>query len=534
MLSAANEKGLKVYYLPSDQVNILDKSDDLFDAIIVTLPVHKQEKIAPFKFTGEQNQVKFLEPALRWIDVCLNHLEKHGAILVYGLPRWLPYVAEFLYQRMVFKYWIVVRNPEFIGGSTLMQPYHEGILLFVKDRSKFTINKVRYPHIYCSQCGDYLADWGGKKHLRPEFGPIISDVWDDRDDFFDQKHGIAPATLDRLLQLTCKDNSKVLLAMFDKMPYEGIKPYSPEGVSKEISDVSDRPIYFTDLSEEIFTLANPTPDTQLFRKDEIYIGDSIEVMETWISDPSARFDLIFADPPYNLEKNYGKLEDNLKEQEYISWCEKWLELCARLLKPYGSLYVLNLPKWSFFHAKFLNTRLWFQRWIAWDALSDPRGNIMPAHYGLLLYTNHPTKFTYNSISQIPKMDQCLRSKCITNRSPQAPREELSDIWYDIHRIKHKRYRDEHPCQLPTKLLERVIQLSSNSGDTVLDPFMGTGTTAIVSKKFGRHYVGIDIDPQYRAIAQSKLDLIGTAENGFFHQDDAPNKAVTKQLTLFIE
>jgi len=259
--------------------------------------------------------------------------------------------------------------------------------------------------------------------------------------------------------------------------------------------------------KEVYPNLLPNPEEFQFGNDKIFIGDCIDIMSSWITDPEARFDLIFADPPYNLEKDYGKLDDNLKDQEYISWCDQWLYLCARLLKPHGTLFVLNLPKWSFFHATLLSKYLWFQRWIVWDALSDPRGNVMPAHYSLLMYTNNPTEYTCNQMPMIPKMDQCLRPKCIASRPSSAPREEMSDIWYDIHRIKHKRDRDEHPCQLPAKLLERIIQLSSRPGDTIFDPFLGTGTTAIVAKKLGRHYVGIDIDPKYREIAQAKLDSI---------------------------
>ena len=81
---------------------------------------------------------------------------------------------------------------------------------------------------------------------------------------------------------------------------------------------------------------------------------------------------------------------------------------------------------------------------------------------------------------------------------------VSDVWTDIHRVKHNRYRDEHPCQLPIHLLERLILMSSDEGDTVLDPFMGTGTTALAAKRLGRKYIGIELDAKYVEIAESKL------------------------------
>lgn len=82
---------------------------------------------------------------------------------------------------------------------------------------------------------------------------------------------------------------------------------------------------------------------------------------------------------------------------------------------------------------------------------------------------------------------------------------VSDVWTDIHRIRHKKRRDEHPCQLPIHLLERLLLMSSDEGDIVLDPFVGTGTTAVAAKRLGRKYIGIDIDSKYVEITKKKLE-----------------------------
>ena len=82
--------------------------------------------------------------------------------------------------------------------------------------------------------------------------------------------------------------------------------------------------------------------------------------------------------------------------------------------------------------------------------------------------------------------------------------ELSDIWSDIHRIKHKRDRDAHPCQLPDKLMERIIKLTTRPGDVVFDPFCGAGTTAIAATKLGRKFVVTDVDADYVRITKDKL------------------------------
>ena len=223
--------------------------------------------------------------------------------------------------------------------------------------------------------------------------------------------------------------------------------------------------------------------------------------------------MVFADPPYNLDKSYNIYEDEKERQEYLNWCNAWLDETIRILKPSGSLYLLNLPRWAMYHASYLNQKLYFQNWIVWDALSEPRGMIMPAHYALLFYTRHPTHFTFNyeAVSPIDARFYCLRQSCIRARKQRGEdeKEPLTDIWWDIHRLKHRRDRDFHPCQLPNALLERIILLSTNPGDIVVDALAGTGTTAIVAAKLGRRYVAIDLDPAYVEIIRQKLAQIKT-------------------------
>jgi site-specific DNA-methyltransferase (adenine-specific) len=81
---------------------------------------------------------------------------------------------------------------------------------------------------------------------------------------------------------------------------------------------------------------------------------------------------------------------------------------------------------------------------------------------------------------------------------------VSDVWTDIHRIKHNKYRDEHPCQLPIHLLERLILMSTDENDIILDPFNGTGTTALAAKRLGRQFIGFELDHEYVEIMRNKL------------------------------
>jgi site-specific DNA-methyltransferase (adenine-specific) len=260
--------------------------------------------------------------------------------------------------------------------------------------------------------------------------------------------------------------------------------------------------------------------------DQVLLIDAIEFMKTIAAKyPEGIFDLAFADPPYNLEKDYGEYADLQSDQRYLAWCEDWLKLMCEVLRPGGALIILNLPKWCIHHAAFLNELddMIFRHWIVWDALSEPAGKIMPAHYALLYYTKKGGSITFNSpspkdsdaLGPIDAPYYCLRSNCIKKRKIKGDDDkiDLTEIWWDIHRIKHKRDRDLHPCQLPIKLIERIIKLTTNPDDIVVDPFCGAGTTAIASKMFKRHFITTDIDEKYVEIAKQNLRMLQSTTNG---------------------
>ena len=238
-------------------------------------------------------------------------------------------------------------------------------------------------------------------------------------------------------------------------------------------------------------------------ENKIISGDCIEEMK---KIPSNIADLAFADPPYNLEKNYGVYIDSNTPTDYLKWTENWLSEIVRLLKPEGSFYLLNLPKWAIHHAVFLDQFLYRQNTIAFDALSTPRGKIMPAHYSLLYYTKSRRGYIFNQLTSKHNWTHCARSKCIKQRTISTlPEQPFSDIWTNIYRIKHRGKRHaRHPTQLPLAFMERIILTSSNKEDLVFDPFLGVGTTAIVTKLLGRKYLGIEIDPEY--VQESKKNL----------------------------
>jgi site-specific DNA-methyltransferase (adenine-specific) len=236
-------------------------------------------------------------------------------------------------------------------------------------------------------------------------------------------------------------------------------------------------------------------------------GDCLDLLSQ-VSDAS--IDITFADPPFNLKKGYNSYKDSLKLQEYLEWCEKWISEMVRVTKPTGSIFVHNIPKWLTFYGTFLNKQADFKHWISWDAPTAPMGKtLQPAHYGILFYAkdNKHLKFYELRYPHKRARKSNLLAKDYGGKKgllhPFGPL--VSDVWTDIHRVKHNKFRDEHPCQLPIHLLERIVLMSTDENDIVLDPFSGTGTTAIAAKRLGRQYIGFELDKNYVEITQKKLE-----------------------------
>jgi len=216
--------------------------------------------------------------------------------------------------------------------------------------------------------------------------------------------------------------------------------------------------------------------------------------------------------PFNLKKKYTSYKDDLDFKEYLNWCEKWISEMVRVTKPTGSIFVHNIPKWLTYYATFLNQYANFKHWISWDAATAPMGkSLQPAHYGILFYTKEIKGAKIYELRAPHKRDRINGSllKDYGGKKdllhPFGPL--VSDVWSDIHRIKHNNKRDIHPCQLPVHLLDRLILLTTDENDIVLDPFSGTGTTAVSAKRLGRNYIGFELDETYREISEQKLESL---------------------------
>ena len=255
-------------------------------------------------------------------------------------------------------------------------------------------------------------------------------------------------------------------------------------------------------------------------ENKIILGDCLEVMKR-IPDNSV--DMTFADPTFNLKKKYNHYDDTKEKEEYLEWCNNWIGETVRITKSSGSIFVHNIPLWLTHFAEYLNRTAYFRHWISWDSGGAPMGKtLLPNHYGILYYTKSKSykDFKFYDIRAPHKRCRVCKEflKDYGGKKDQMHPFGmlLSDVWTDIHRIRHKKRRDEHPCQLPIPLLERLILMSTDEGDIVFDPFVGTGTTAVAAKRLGRKYVGIDIDPQYIKITQKNLQQARESEvNGCY-------------------
>ena len=240
--------------------------------------------------------------------------------------------------------------------------------------------------------------------------------------------------------------------------------------------------------------------------NKILLGDCLELFK---KIPDNSVDVTFADPPFNLKKNYKNYKDSLEFQEYLDWCKIWIFEMVRVTKPTGSIFLHNIPKWLTYYSTFLNEKAFFKHWISWDAPTAPMGkSLQPSNYGILFYTKSEKGAKINELRYPHKRD---RKQGYLLKDYGGKKDKLhpfgplvSDVWTDIHRIKHNKKRDPHPCQLPIHLMDRIILLATDENDIVLDPFSGTGTTAISAKRLGRRYIGFEIDSFYANVSEAKL------------------------------
>ena len=213
-------------------------------------------------------------------------------------------------------------------------------------------------------------------------------------------------------------------------------------------------------------------------------------------------DTIFADPPFNLNKEYGKKsKDNRAEKEYLEWCYLWLDDCIRTLKPGGSLFVYNLPKWNLMLGAYLMQKgLDFRHSIAIEMNNclPIQGRLYPSHYNMLYFTKGKPKTFRKIRTPIETCRHCdgdIKDYGGHKKSMNPNGVNLKDVWTDIPPVRHAKFKlaNRKANALSTKLLDRVVEMSTETGDMILDPFGGSGTTYAVCEKKHRNWIGVELD-----------------------------------------
>jgi len=251
-------------------------------------------------------------------------------------------------------------------------------------------------------------------------------------------------------------------------------------------------------------------------ENSIICADSFEVLPKL---RSGTFDLLFADPPYNLNKQFGQERFTLRSSgAYEAWLDSWLKLCVPLLKGDASVYICGDWRSSGAIQRVGSKYFKLQNRITWER-EKGRGakkNWKNAAEDIWFFTvSDDYTFNLAAVKQRRRVIAPYRE----NGQPKDWNESEkgnfrdthpSNIWTDITvPFWSMPENTDHPTQKPEKLLAKIILASTNPGDLILDPFAGSGTTAVVAKKLGRHFVIIESDEDYCLLAAKRLELAET-------------------------
>jgi len=228
-----------------------------------------------------------------------------------------------------------------------------------------------------------------------------------------------------------------------------------------------------------------------FELDTIVVGDCLDVMRQM---PGGCIDLVFADPPYGMGKGgWDVLAD------------EWIPESARILRSGGTLYMTSMGDATLHLVPHLDRCLRRLSWVVWQrVIYHSRKDRWPNRHEDLLHYTSGSPWTFNAHAvQVPTTSQAMKRRGIATKVPAS-------VWYFPEFNLTCPERVGHPTQKPEALLKRVMLASSNEGELVFDPFMGSGTTAVVARKLGRHYFGCDINPEYVAMANERLSRVQLA------------------------
>lgn len=253
-------------------------------------------------------------------------------------------------------------------------------------------------------------------------------------------------------------------------------------------------------------------ETQIYENNhhKIYHGDVLQVLGN-MSDSSV--DLIFADPPYNIGKDFDGLIESWKEEDFLNWTYQWIDECYRVLKPNGTFYLMNSTENMPYLDIWCRKQFFIKSRIMWAY--DSSGVQAKKYFGslyepILMLTKNVKDYVFNYKDIMVEAKTGSKRKLIDYRKnppqPYNTQKVPGNVW-EFPRVRFKTHEYEnHPTQKPEALLERIIKASSNIGDVVLDPFSGSFSTSATAKKLDRNSISIEINEEYVKIGIRRLNL----------------------------
>lgn len=282
---------------------------------------------------------------------------------------------------------------------------------------------------------------------------------------------------------------------------------------------------------------------EIFSNDfhTIYHGDAVQVLGSGLI-PNASIDLIFADPPYNIGKNFNHTRDKWSSEEaYSAWVTHWLDICINKLKPTGSLYLMCATQCFAMIDLMLRQRLHILSRIVWyyDSSSVQAKRYFGSLWEPIFHcVVDPRHYTFNSSDILVEAKTGALRKLIDYRKPVPTRYNSEKVPGNAWYFPRVRYRmpeyEEHPSQKPLPLLDRIISASSNPGEIILDPFAGTFTAARSAANLNRRSLSIEIDEGYVKIGLRRLGLATEYKGEQLHSVSKPylKGAEAESLKLF--
>ncbi len=244
--------------------------------------------------------------------------------------------------------------------------------------------------------------------------------------------------------------------------------------------------------------------------DTIYTGDVLDFLRTL---PDRCADLVLADPPYSIKKDFGSATVNRSLEQWLEWSCQWLAEAVRIVAPMGNVMVYSLhSSAAFLHVELHRLGLAYRRQIIWhyeNGFNTFRA-APPSEYEVILWFAPSEASTFHSLRKPYKSQARIRHKITKNGKVWQPHPDgrlEGDVW-NLPTLAGRRFAKEkvlHPTQKPLELAVRLVDHFSNPGELVVVPFVGSGTECLAARALGRRFVGAELNPEYVKIAEQRLN-----------------------------